>query len=150
MHFILGPRLLAAFAAVSFSLSTVACGSDAEQSDDEAVATEEALFGPARIEVFQGKDQKHYFRVVAGNGENVLASEAYESKQAAEKGLTRALENGTDEDRFEQRVSRDGQYYFVLKAANHVVLGRSELYVTRFGAERGARALRALFARLGP
>ncbi len=42
-------------------------------------------------ELFQRKDDKWCFRVKAGNGEIVATSQAYKSKDAAKKTLTKLL-----------------------------------------------------------
>lgn len=39
-----------------------------------------------RYTLFVGNDKKHYFHLKGGNGEIVLQSEGYESKQGAENG----------------------------------------------------------------
>ena len=41
--------------------------------------------GNPKFEIFQSeKNKQHYFRLKAGNGEIILASEGYVSKQGAE------------------------------------------------------------------
>ena len=46
-----------------------------------------------KIEIFNGKDEKYYFRVKAKNGEVVAVSEAYNSLQACEDGIDSLREN---------------------------------------------------------
>jgi uncharacterized protein len=141
-------RLLAAFAAVSLSLSTAACVADTEQDDVDVEEVSQDLFGPPRFETFQGKNGRFYFRLVAGNSQIVLQSQAYARKQNAQKGADAVLRHGADEQRFEHRVARNGQFYFVVKSTNGEIIGASETYVTKYNAERGARAVRAIVARL--
>jgi uncharacterized protein len=143
-------RLLAAFAAVSLALSTAACVADTEQDDVEVDVEEvsQDLFGPPRFETFQGKNGRFYFRLVAGNSQIVLQSQSYARRQNAQKGADAVLRHGADEQRFEHRVARNGQFYFVVKSTNGEIIGTSETYVTKYNAERGARAVRAIVARL--
>jgi uncharacterized protein YegP (UPF0339 family) len=46
--------------------------------------------------------------------------------------------------RYEVRAAADGNSYFVLKAANGAVIGRSEMYVSKSGAETGILAVQRL------
>jgi uncharacterized protein len=122
---------------VATALVLGGCGSADEgveaESGEDAVTAARAS---ARIETFEGEDGKHYFHLVAGNGEVVLQSEAYESAQGAENGVAAVLDAGRATDAFEIREARDGEHYFVLKAANREVIGVSETYVSKANAER--------------
>ena len=40
------------------------------------------------------------------------------------------------------RKSRDGQFYFYLRAANMEIIATSEMYTTKAAAERGVEAVR--------
>jgi uncharacterized protein YegP (UPF0339 family) len=92
----------------------------------------------ARFETFTGNDGNFYFHLRAKNGETVLASQGYTSKQSATKGIRSVIQNGDEAERFEVLEARDGQWYFRLKAAgNNEVIGRSEMYVSKSNAERG-------------
>ncbi|MBX3193179.1 MAG: YegP family protein [Labilithrix sp.] len=132
---------------MSLSLSTVAC---AVPTDEEEVAEAEAAFTNVtpHFEIFKGKNGQYYFRLVAGNEQIVLASEGYTRKASAEKGVASVIANGADEASYEMRVSRDDRHYFVLKARNGETIGVSEMYVSRYNAQRGARAVRTIIARM--
>lgn len=45
-----------------------------------------------KIELFKGKDKKHYFRLVAANGEIVSTSEGYTRRFTANQGAKRAVQ----------------------------------------------------------
>jgi uncharacterized protein len=47
-------------------------------------------------EVFKGKDTKHYFRLKAANGEIILSSQGYSSKDAANEGTQAVKRNAPD------------------------------------------------------
>lgn len=47
-------------------------------------------------EVFEGKDTKHYFRLKAANGEIILSSQGYASKDAANEGSQAVKRNTAD------------------------------------------------------
>ncbi|MBX3260936.1 MAG: DUF1508 domain-containing protein [Labilithrix sp.] len=141
-------RALAAVAALS--LSSVACMAPIDEEEIEVEETTQDLVSrSARFETFQGIDGRHYFHLIAGNGENVLRSQGYTALASAQKGVASVLANGNDKRNFDVREAKNGQYYFNLKAANGQIIGTSELYVSKGNAERGARTVRALVRLVG-
>merc|ERR1711933_192063 len=74
------------------------------------------------------KNEQFYFRLKAGNGEIILASEGYKQKSGAENGIKSVRENSATPERFEKRESKNGHPYFVLKAGNGEIIGVSEMY----------------------
>ena len=48
-----------------------------------------------KFQLFQGKDEKFYFRLVAGNGQAVGRSEGYNTKAAAKNGIESVKKNST-------------------------------------------------------
>ncbi|MEZ4455522.1 MAG: YegP family protein [Gemmatimonadales bacterium] len=73
---------------------------------------------------------QYRFTLKAGNGETILHSEAYESRAAAENGIASVQKNCGSDDRYELKDAADGRFYFNLKAANHQVIGTSQMYTT--------------------
>lgn len=95
------------------------------------------------FEIFQSeKSSKYYFRLKAGNGEIILASEAYEAKAGAENGVQSVITHAKDDANFERKVAKDGQDYFVLKASNGQVIGKSEMYKSKQGMENGIASVK--------
>lgn len=139
-------RHISALAAVvALSLSTVACMAPTENEATDAEETSQDLVSrSAYFETFQGLDGRHYFNLMAGNGQNVLRSQGYTVLASAENGVASVLENGDDKRNFDVRTAKSGDYFFNLKAANGAVIGTSQLYSTKSSAERGARTVRAL------
>jgi uncharacterized protein YegP (UPF0339 family) len=105
------------------------------------VSTGAAAQIDTRFEIFKGLDGKFYFHLKAHNGQIVLQSQGYTTKTSATNGVASVKTNGANAARFEVRAAADGQFYFVLKAANGAVIGRSELYVSRANAERGTETV---------
>lgn len=101
------------------------------------VSSGAALTGDTRFETFRGLDGKYYFHLKANNGQIVLQSQGYTTKTGAANGVTSVRTNGLNRDRFEVRAAADGQSYFVLKASNGAVIGRSEMYVSTTNAQNG-------------
>ena len=92
---------------------------------------------PGKFEIKTAKTGKVHFNLKASNGQTLLTSEKYESRQAAVKGVESVRKNAGDEKRFERKSGKDGSAYFVLKAANGEPLGRSEMYKTKRSMESG-------------
>lgn len=94
-----------------------------------------------RFEVFTGENRQTYFHLRAGNGEIMLSSEGYSSKQAAQNGLASVQANGNKASSFQIFSAADGQYGVRLVAANGETIARGELYASRANAERAVSRL---------
>jgi uncharacterized protein YegP (UPF0339 family) len=127
------------------SASNVTRGIAAVQSVvKNIISSGQAVQGDDRFETFRGIDSKYYFHLKANNGQIVLQSQGYSTKAGATNGIASVKTNGTIGTRYEVRAAADGQFYFVLKAANGAVIGRGELYVSRSNAERGVQVVQGL------
>ena len=73
----------------------------------------------------------------AGNGEVILTSEFYKAKASALTGIESARKNALEDTQFERRTSKADEPFFVLKAGNGEVLGRSEMYSSVAAMENG-------------
>jgi len=90
-----------------------------------------------KFEIFQSeKSQEFYFRLKAGNGETILSSEGYSSKEACKNGIESCQKNAGDKGNFEMKTSENGKSFFNLKAANGQVIGKSQMYAAN-GASAG-------------
>lgn len=91
-----------------------------------------------KYEIFKGADHDFYFHLRAQNGEILLASEGYESKQGAKNGI-QSIRDLVDRSgaHFERAESENGQYYFRIVAGNHETVAVSELYTSVAGREAG-------------
>ena len=89
-----------------------------------------------------GKNGKFYFNLKASNGEIILASEGYTSKRSCKKGIASVMKNAIDINRFEKAVSKNGKPYFRLKAANHQVIGKSEMYESDKACSNGIASVK--------
>ena len=77
----------------------------------------------ARFELKNTASGEFMFNLKAGNGEIILTSERYKSKQGALNGIESVRKNAADAHRFEHKTATNGQPYFVLKAANGEIRG---------------------------
>src|SRR5678809_715479 len=122
--------LLAAFAGCATA------GDDTTAISDDS--TEVGLRG--QFDLFVGDDAQYYFHLESGNGEILLASEGYTSREGALNGLLSVLDNGGIASRYAVVTGEDGQYYIHLRAGNGQVVGSSEAYPIYSHAARGIDA----------
>lgn len=97
----------------------------------------------ARFEIAEAKDGQFYFRLKAGNGQNILSSEMYQAKAGALNGIESVRKNAPLDERYDKRTSSNGQPYFVLKAGNHEVIGNSEMYESEDARDNGIESVKA-------
>ena len=90
----------------------------------------------AKFALFKGIDAKYYFNLRAANGEIMLQSQSYTAQASAVGGVSSVQINGKLASRYELRDTGNGQWYFVLKAANGAVIARGETYVSKSNAQR--------------
>ncbi len=98
---------------------------------------------PGQFQIFVGKDGQFYFRLRAADGDILLASEGYTTLAGCQNGVRSVQHNAPLSERYDRRLAVNGLSYFVLKAANHRVIGRSELYPTPAGCDQGIAAMMA-------
>ncbi len=82
------------------------------------------------------------FNLKAGNGEVVLTSQLYASKAGALTGIESVRKNAEVAERFEERTATDGSPYFVLKAGNGEVIGKSQMYSAVSSMRGGVASVR--------
>lgn len=95
----------------------------------------------SKFEIKKAKNDKYYFNLKAGNGEIILTSQMYASKTSAKNGIASVQKNSTDAGRYDRRTNKGGKDYFVLKAANHQVIGNSEAYNSKASMENGIKSV---------
>ena len=83
------------------------------------------------------------FNLKAGNHEVILTSELYATKAACTSGIESVRKNAPDDANFARKVAKDGSSYFVLVAANHQTIGKSEMYSSAGAMEKGIASVKA-------
>lgn len=86
---------------------------------------------------------QYSFVLKAGNGEVILRSEQYEAKASAENGIAAVQKNSPIADRYEKKDATDGRLFFNLKAANHQIIGTSQMYKSADGRDAGIASVKA-------
>ncbi len=92
---------------------------------------------PGKFEIKTGKSGKFSFNLKASNGQVILSSESYDTRKGAEGGIASVKKNAGSDARFERKTAKDGSAYFVLKASNGEVIGKSEMYKSVASMENG-------------
>jgi uncharacterized protein YegP (UPF0339 family) len=93
-------------------------------------------------ELSKSKDGQFRFVLKAGNAETILTSELYTTKASAQNGIASVQKNCGDGSRYETRTSSNKKPYFVLKAANHQIIGTSETYNSPDACEKGIASVK--------
>jgi len=91
---------------------------------------------PAFFEIKRSGAQ-FMFNLKGGNGEVVLTSERYTSKQGALAGIASVKVNAPTDSRYQRLTATNGLPYFNLKAANGEIIGTSEQYSSLAARETG-------------
>ena len=95
-----------------------------------------------KYQLFQSNaNEKYYFNLKAGNGEIILNSQGYISKQGAYTGIESVRVNSPHDNRYD-RYDSQGNYSFNLKAANGEIIGRSEMYTTAAMRNQGIESVK--------
>ena len=94
-----------------------------------------------KFEIYSDKAGKFRFRLKAGNGEIILASQAYASKASCTNGIESVRKNAEDPARFVTKESDSGKFTFTLTAANKQVIGNSQSYSTSAACSNGIKSV---------
>ncbi|PCE67520.1 YegP family protein [Salinivibrio sp. YCSC6] len=93
------------------------------------------------FEIYKDKANEYRFRLKAGNGEIILKSEGYSSKQGCENGIDSVKTNAPIDSRYERKDTPNPM--FNLKAANHEIIGTSETYSSTQARDKGIESVKA-------
>ena len=88
-------------------------------------------------ETFTDKAGKPRFNLKASNGQVILSSEGYESTASRDNGIAAVQRCSQDAGCFEDKSSSSGAPYFVPKAKNGQVIGKSEMYKSAAAKDNG-------------
>jgi uncharacterized protein YegP (UPF0339 family) len=96
---------------------------------------------PGKFELKKGRSGKFSFNLKAVNGRVILTSQTYKTKAAAKNGIKSVATNCRKMANFEQKVSKKGEFYFVLLASNKQIIGRSQSYSSRASMLKGVASV---------
>jgi uncharacterized protein YegP (UPF0339 family) len=92
---------------------------------------------PGTFEIKKAKDGQFYFHLKASNGQVILASEMYRAKASAVNGIESVKKSAAQGALYDKLTSKNGKFYFTLKAANKQVIGNSEMYESETARDGG-------------
>ncbi len=95
-----------------------------------------------KFELKQAKNGEYHFNLLAGNGQIILTREMYKTKASAENGIESVKKNAEDDARYERKTSNNDKAYFVLKAANHQIIGQSQMYESEASRDNGIESVK--------
>lgn len=87
------------------------------------------------------KNGEFQFNLKASNGQVILSSEGYAAKASCLNGIESVKKNAADENRFDVSESKNGKFYFNLKATNGQIIGSSEMYESVAGCKNGMESV---------
>lgn len=95
-----------------------------------------------KFEIYEDKAGEFRFRLKAGNGQVILASEGYKAKSGVTNGVESVRKNAPDDARYERKDTKSGQFMFNLKSTNGQVIGTSEQYTTTAARDNGIESVK--------
>jgi len=96
-----------------------------------------------KFEIYKDKAGEYRFRLKAGNGEIILASEGYKKKSACTNGVASVKKNALDDSRYVRKTGSTGKQHFNLRAGNHQVIGTSESYSSETARDNGIQSVKS-------
>jgi len=93
-------------------------------------------------ELHKSSDGQFRFVLKASNAETILTSELYRARGSAENGIASVQANCASDERYERKTASNGKAYFNLKAANHQVIGTSQMYASDQSREAGIASVK--------
>ena len=95
-----------------------------------------------KFEIYTDKAGEYRFRLKAGNGQIILASEGYKQKASCENGVASVQKNAPEDARYERKETKSSGQMFNLKATNGQVIGTSESYTSTSARENGIESVK--------
>ena len=88
------------------------------------------------------KNGEFQFNLKASNGQIILSSEGYASKNNCMNGVDSVKKNSKDDSKFDSKEAVNGKFYFNLKATNGQIIGSSQMYTTAVSRDNGITSVK--------
>ncbi len=95
-----------------------------------------------KFEIKKRANKEFQFNLRANNGEIILSSETYTTKANCKKGIASVIKNSPDDAKYAKKQSKNGKWYFTLKAANGQIVGTSEMYESEKNRNNGIASVK--------
>lgn len=96
-----------------------------------------------KFEITKTQNGKIVFNLKASNGQVILTSQMYENKDVAFNGIDSVKKNATTDAQYERKTAQNGESFFVLKATNGQIIGKSETYKSTAALENGIASVKS-------
>lgn len=96
-----------------------------------------------KYEIKTDKGGSYRFNLTAKNGQVILSSQGYSTKDNCKNGIESVRKNSPLDERYERKETANGGFMFNLKAANNQVVGTSETYTTEAARDKGIASVKA-------
>jgi uncharacterized protein YegP (UPF0339 family) len=106
----------------------------------EDLSSETLHIGKYAIDI--ARDDECYFNLKATNGQIILTSLMYSSKPECFDGIEYVRENSQNDDMYERKLSSNDKHYFVLKTSDGQIIGKSQMYESHEGMEKGIASVK--------
>ncbi|MDX9980895.1 MAG: YegP family protein [Lentisphaeria bacterium] len=97
---------------------------------------------PGKFEIKTAANGQFMFNLKAANGEIILTSEMYKAKASALNGVESVKKHADADGNFERKTAANEKKFFVLKASNGQTIGKSEMYSSPSGLEKGIASVK--------
>lgn len=94
------------------------------------------------FEFSKSSDDQFWFVLKAANAETILTSERYKAKTSLETGIASVQSNCPIDAMYVRMESKNDKHYFNLKAANHQIIGTSQMYESAQSCEKGIESVK--------
>jgi len=95
-----------------------------------------------KFELYKDNAGEFRFRLKAGNGEQILASQGYKARESATNGIESVKKNASSDERYELKTASNGKFLFNLLATNGQVVGTSQMYDSESGRSNGVESVK--------
>ncbi len=83
------------------------------------------------------------FNLKASNGQVILTSQGYATKDGCKNGIDSVKSNASNDDRYERKTSSNDKPYFNLTATNGQIVGTSEMYESTAARDNGITSVKS-------
>lgn len=90
------------------------------------------------FQIFRGQDAQFYFRYDGANGEQILSSEGYTTKQNCQNGIASVKRLSPFESSYVRSIDSKGEYRYNIVAENKETVARSSEGYTTFQSREHA------------
>lgn len=95
-----------------------------------------------KFQIKESNNNQFHFNLHALNGQVILSSEMYTTKQGCKGGIESVKKNAPTDDQYDRKEAKNGQFYFNLKATNGEIIGKSEMYTTKASRDNGIESVK--------